>query len=599
MVSALGSMRESFHMLGELLGLLGAELPKTPSGRLKWLRTVSMEDVQPYTDYLVGDEVVSVQFIRTLQRFCEASIGIYGCGHIKVDLTHKAGELPKSSLWRRLQIPLARLLYSVTSRRETSNSLSQLVRDTKEMREVDIEYHAEGASSQVHQEEVSALGSMRQYTGARVDVRLPMPDQQCQYTIPTSSVYPLPQIDLERYLESDHYLHQQGYRLALPDHTEFVGMTSKYRGPLRVDKKAFARRLGLPPASILAFNTQNRYFELPYVVYADHARQELVLVIRGTMTFADLSVDLLTDCAAVTIPPYDFGAQVRALQDAGHKGHALNLHTIRRVQAACAVQDENYAHYGAYVCASRIYYDVLSVMQRFVAQEGKRSEYRIIFTGHSLGGGVAALLGLFFRDLFGERVHVYGYGTPRIISPTLAAAVPNSYHLVFQNDMIPRLHFRAVYGLMWRLSLRAEIARRKLIVPMERQSGPIELPFDCKDTADLDDAELVKLYTTRHLVAEEPASILPLWPPGRLLVLDLLSPMGEHTYTLGELRDYFRKEKLHDLRSHTFARLREVSPEALDELILSRELWADHLAYYTGLLLLLYGYAEDDGNDRK
>ena len=152
---------------------------------------------------------------------------------------------------------------------------------------------------------------------------------------------------------------------------------------------------------------------------------------------------------------------------------------------------------------------------------------------------------------------------------------------------------------MWRLSLRAEIARRKLTVPTERQLGPSELPPDCKNTNDLDDAELITLYTTRHLLSEEPDSILPLWPPGRLLVLDLLSPMEERTYTLGELRGYFRREKLKDLRNHTFARLREVSPEALDELILSRELWADHLAYFTGLLLLHYGHTGEEGEEEE
>jgi hypothetical protein len=87
-----------------------------------------------------------------------------------------------------------------------------------------------------------------------------------------------------------------------------------------------------------------------------------------------------------------------------------------------------------------------------------RKGYRIRLTGHSLGGGVATLLGaLAYRDLEQEMqaakdnslLKVYAYGTPSCVDAKLACSVePFVTTVVLHDDVIPRLTPTSCRGLL-------------------------------------------------------------------------------------------------------------------------------------------------------
>lgn len=96
-----------------------------------------------------------------------------------------------------------------------------------------------------------------------------------------------------------------------------------------------------------------------------------------------------------------------------------------------------------------------------------RSGYRIRFVGHSLGGGVAALLGSLVRKRFevesifstsaastsslgiDDALRVYGYGTPSCTDTGLAdASLSYVFNCILHDDVVPRLTASSVRGLL-------------------------------------------------------------------------------------------------------------------------------------------------------
>ena len=87
---------------------------------------------------------------------------------------------------------------------------------------------------------------------------------------------------------------------------------------------------------------------------------------------------------------------------------------------------------------------LLKSVQRLVCQQ---PTYSIVVTGHSLGAGVAAVLGMLWVHEF-KQLQCYLYGCPALTSITLAQSCkPFMHSLICGNDVIPRLSISAVDGL--------------------------------------------------------------------------------------------------------------------------------------------------------
>ena len=78
-------------------------------------------------------------------------------------------------------------------------------------------------------------------------------------------------------------------------------------------------------------------------------------------------------------------------------------------------------------------------------------EYKIVLTGHSLGAGVAAILGFFFRlhESFKDRIFVYAFGVPGCLLNPPAQEESKTFvvGVIFNDDVVPRLSMRSVFKL--------------------------------------------------------------------------------------------------------------------------------------------------------
>lgn len=147
----------------------------------------------------------------------------------------------------------------------------------------------------------------------------------------------------------------------------------------------------------------------PYLIYADHDNREIILAVRGLNLSRESDYKVLLDNS--------LGKQMF---------------------------DGGYVHHGLLKAATFILKRESETLRRMVVELG--AEYNLVFAGHSLGSGVAALMTVIVvnhLDRFGgiprERIRCYAIAPARCMSLNLAvkyADIINS--VVLQDDFLPR-----------------------------------------------------------------------------------------------------------------------------------------------------------------
>ncbi|KAK6757370.1 hypothetical protein RB195_015288 [Necator americanus] len=142
-----------------------------------------------------------------------------------------------------------------------------------------------------------------------------------------------------------------------------------------------------------------------YIAASDAAKQ-LIIVFRGTKTKGQLLLEGLQSIQP-GVDFFDMGSVNR---------YFMNGHLVLWPQVEQALQDPKYAN------------------------------YKVLFTGHSLGGALAALAAARtakqgFRR--GDQITIYTFGEPRVGDATFAAnfdsMIKDSYRVVFRRDIVPHL----------------------------------------------------------------------------------------------------------------------------------------------------------------
>ncbi|OMP08918.1 Lipase, class 3 [Corchorus olitorius] len=147
----------------------------------------------------------------------------------------------------------------------------------------------------------------------------------------------------------------------------------------------------------------------PYIIYADHDRKEIVLAIRGLNLAKESDYKLLLN-------------------------NRLGMQMF----------DGGYVHHGLLKSAVWLLNEESETLRKVWEDTGR--EYQMIFAGHSLGSGVAALLTIVVvnhRDRLGgiprSKVRCYAAAPARCMSLNLAVKYADVIHsIVLQDDFLPR-----------------------------------------------------------------------------------------------------------------------------------------------------------------
>ncbi|KAK9867264.1 hypothetical protein WJX84_003774 [Apatococcus fuscideae] len=147
--------------------------------------------------------------------------------------------------------------------------------------------------------------------------------------------------------------------------------------------------------------------EPAYFVATHDKNKELLCVIRGTAQMEDLVTDLVAHPV-----PFD-GDESRQV------------------------------HSGIYAAASWVAARFTALAQGMAA-----AGYTITITGHSLGAGAAAMIGLLLKRRGVKNVKVYGFATPACMDSRLAEESREFTHsVVFRDDIVPRFSPEALLNL--------------------------------------------------------------------------------------------------------------------------------------------------------
>ncbi|KAJ7087313.1 hypothetical protein B0H15DRAFT_843485 [Mycena belliarum] len=195
-----------------------------------------------------------------------------------------------------------------------------------------------------------------------------------------------------------------------------------------------------------------------YWVLTDHGRNQIVLVLRGTMSLNEIAVDL-------TCEEEDFEPAITTTSEADET--PIPGQFVFSVCDASAPQPPRHHAHGGMLRMARAMGGVgkpvqLAVHEALLHNPG----YELVLCGHSLGAGVAGLLGLMWADPktcltvhssgfpIDRRVSVYCFAPPSLVDTALGKLAEKLIvSFVYSHDVVSRLSLGAIRDLgaaaMW------------------------------------------------------------------------------------------------------------------------------------------------------
>lgn len=163
------------------------------------------------------------------------------------------------------------------------------------------------------------------------------------------------------------------------------------------DKAMLQRKTGIPKRHIMFAHWKSRTHLPAHFVVRDVERKTLVLCIRGTLS----PKDILTDLCCTADEFWTHEEELNESLEVAPNGSDMIRNMLRHKHRAKA-------HHGMLQAAR----NVAKMTRKVISTElASNPDYKLVIVGHSLGGGVAAVLGSMWRDTF-PGVKVYAFGCP-------------------------------------------------------------------------------------------------------------------------------------------------------------------------------------------
>lgn len=166
------------------------------------------------------------------------------------------------------------------------------------------------------------------------------------------------------------------------------------------DKAMLQRKTGVQKSHIICAQWKSKTHLPAHFLVRDLQRKTIVLCIRGTLSPKDILTDLC--CTADEFLTHE--------EDILEESESIPRDVIRNI---IRPKHKAKAHHGMLQAAK----NVAKVTRKVISTElASNPEFNLVIVGHSLGGGVAAVLGSLWRDTF-PGVKVYAFGCP-CVGPT-------------------------------------------------------------------------------------------------------------------------------------------------------------------------------------
>ena len=167
----------------------------------------------------------------------------------------------------------------------------------------------------------------------------------------------------------------------------------------------------LVEAEIVYCTFENNLYQVPFYVVVDHEKKAVVIAVRGTISVYDVATDLISYTEPIQISGRENG------QHYAHKGMYRSAMWVKEV--LCAESEGG------------------SILSRALE---KGRGYKLVLTGHSLGGGCSALLSVLLKERYPD-LSCYVYGVPGALLDINAAMYTKSFitSVTVGKDLVARL----------------------------------------------------------------------------------------------------------------------------------------------------------------
>jgi hypothetical protein len=285
------------------------------------------------------------------------------------------------------------------------------------------------------------------------------------------------------------------------------------------DLQALLRRTGTLEEDVIAAEWESRTHRPGYFIVRDQSKQKIVLCVRGTWTPHDILTDL-----GCTAEDFEVRSPTKYLWNTSSK----------RLRA----------HHGMLESARAL----LRVVEPILEKELESNpNFSLVLVGHSMGGGVAALLGTLLESTFPKLV-VYAYGAP-CVAPidTRPTGDANIISIINEGDPFCCLSLGHVADLSVGLSHLCEDSELRTDILIHTEGR-----IDEMDRCDLEWCSKTLQTLRLRMTAEK------LFPPGRILLLAKSSHDQEDEFLLPRLlhvpadqfRDLAISPRMFDLTRH-------------------------------------------------
>ncbi|CAI5727174.1 unnamed protein product [Peronospora destructor] len=194
---------------------------------------------------------------------------------------------------------------------------------------------------------------------------------------------------------------------------------------LHGNRASFVNYTGVKESDLVYLNCRNFVFQAPYCIVRDKQRKELIISVRGSLSFYDFVTDGLAQI--VRMEPSELPDDVP---------YSFDTRT----------------HYGMLRTARQIFKDLQEGTRKAVfwdfamvncsmggSMDDREMDWKIVVCGHSMGAGVGCILAILLRKTFPD-TRAFLYATPPLLDAKTAAWTKTfATTAVYGDDIVPRL----------------------------------------------------------------------------------------------------------------------------------------------------------------
>ncbi|KAG6964996.1 hypothetical protein JG688_00007435 [Phytophthora aleatoria] len=194
---------------------------------------------------------------------------------------------------------------------------------------------------------------------------------------------------------------------------------------LHGNRASFVNYTGVKESDLVYLNCYNFVFQAPYCIVKDKTRKELIISVRGSMSFYDFVTDGLAQI--VRMEPSELPDDIP---------YSFDTRT----------------HYGMLRTARQIFKDLQEGTRKAVfwdfamakcsaggLADDEETDWKVVVCGHSMGAGVGCILAILLRKIF-PNTKAFLYAVPPLFDPETAAWTKTfATTAVYGDDIVPRL----------------------------------------------------------------------------------------------------------------------------------------------------------------